>query len=182
MFANQLKYVLSALLTAALAPLQAKAACPDFLDHDLRKLHSSTKVNLCEVASEKPLLIVNTASHCGYTPQFAGLEALQQEYAEEGLVVIGFASNDFRQAAKTEEEAASICYKNYGVSFLMLAPTQVKGDDANPVFAELARQAGPPRWNFNKYLVDRSGKVTEQFGSATAPDSAKLRNAVEDLL
>lgn len=181
MFNHPIKHLLPVLLIAALAPLPG-LACPEFLDHDMRKLHSSTNANLCEVADERPLLIVNTASHCGFTPQFSGLEALHQEYGERGLVVVGFASNDFRQAAKTEEEAASICYKNYGVSFLMFAPTAVKGDSANPVFAELAEQAGAPRWNFNKYLVDRDGKVVAHFGSATAPDSDKLRRAVEKLL
>lgn len=166
----------------ALLPLQAFSACPAFLDQTFRKLHSSDGVNLCTVAEGKPLLMVNTASHCGFTSQFKGLEALHKEYAERGLVVVGFASDDFRQAARTEEEAATICYKNYGVTFLMLAPTHIKGPEANTVFAELARQSQPPAWNFNKYLVDRQGNVTKHFGSATRPQSKALRSAIEDML
>lgn len=165
-----------------LLPLQALSACPAFLDQNFRKLHSSDSVNLCTEAAGKPLLLVNTASHCGFTRQFKGLEALHQDYVDKGLVVVGFASDDFRQAARTEEEAATICYKNYGVTFLMLAPTHVKGPDANAVFAELARQSQPPAWNFNKYLVDDEGKVTGHFGSTTRPQSKVLRSAIEDVL
>ena len=104
--------------------VNAAATCPEFLNHNLRKLHSQDTVNLCEVAAGKPLLIVNTASHCGYTSQFTGLEQLHEAYKDRGLVVVGFASNDFRQEAKDESEAAAICYKNYGVTFTMMAPTR----------------------------------------------------------
>ena len=160
----------------------AFAACPEYLDHAMRKLHSSEQLNLCEVASGQPLLIVNTASHCGYTPQFKGLEALYQKYRERGLVVVGFASDDFRQEAKDEAAAAKVCYVNYGVTFTMVAPSHVKGDDANPVFRELASQTGAPAWNFNKYVVDGSGKVVEQFGSNVSPDSKVLEAAIESVL
>ncbi len=170
------------LLAVAFGAGAARADCPDYLDHELRKLHSSKVVNLCESAAGKPLLIVNTASHCGFTPQFAGLEEIHREYAAQGLAVVGFASDDFRQAAKDEETAAEICYVNYGVTFTMLAPTQVRGDGANPVFAELARQSEAPGWNFNKYVVDRNGEVVAHFGSTTAPDSSALRTAIEDVL
>ncbi|MDX1733643.1 MAG: glutathione peroxidase [Halioglobus sp.] len=160
----------------------AFAECPAFLDHDLRKLHSKESVNLCSLAEGKPLLIINTASHCGFTGQFRGLEALHKQYGERGLQVVGFASDDFRQEADTEAEAADICYVNYGVSFTMIAPSSVRGDDANPVFAELARQSQAPRWNFNKYVVDGTGRVVGQFGSGTTPDSPKLREAIESVL
>lgn len=170
------------LLAGLLASTGAAAACPAYLDHDLRKLHSKDTVNLCDSFEGRPLLIVNTASHCGYTKQFGGLEALSQQYSERGLAVVGFASNDFRQEAKDEAQAADICYKNYGVTFTMIAPSGVKGDDANPVFTELNRQAGKPSWNFNKYLVDRDGNVVERFGSNTRPDDAQLTDAIEKLL
>ena len=160
----------------------ARADCPEFLNHDLRKLHSRDAVNLCELGGGKPMLIVNTASHCGFTPQFKGLEALYQQYKEQGLQVVGFASDDFKQEADDEEKAASICYVNYGVTFTMIAPSHVKGDDANPVFRELARQTKAPKWNFNKYLVDGEGKVVGHFGSMTKPESETLRQAIEGAL
>ena len=166
-----------------LATSQAvSAACPDYMDHSLRKLHSKDQVNLCAVQDGRPMLIINTASHCGYTKQFKGLEALHQEYGDRGLVVVGFASNDFNQEAKDEAKAAEVCYVNYGVTFTMIAPSHVKGDDANPVFQELARQTREPQWNFNKYLVDGSGKVVQQFGSNTNPDSKVLAEAIESVL
>ncbi|MGB1141168.1 MAG: glutathione peroxidase [Halioglobus sp.] len=169
-------------LSGLAASSAAWSACPAYLDHDLRKLHSKDTVNLCEAYEGRPLLIVNTASHCGYTKQFGGLEALNKEYADRGLAVVGFASDDFRQEAKDEAKAADICFKNYGVTFTMIAPSSVKGDEANPVFTELNRQAGKPSWNFNKYLVDSEGNVVQHFGSNTSPDDAELVNAIEELL
>lgn len=160
----------------------ANANCPDFLDVEFRKLHSKDTVNLCEISEGKPLLVINTASHCGYTRQFGGLEALYQQYKDKGLQVVGFASNDFRQEASSEEKAADICYVNYGVTFTMLAPTSVRGDNANSVFTELARQAGAPSWNFNKYLVDTDGTVVDHFGSNIQPQGPELRNAIEQQL
>ncbi len=158
------------------------AACPDYLDHSMRKLHSREQVNLCEVQSGRPMLVINTASHCGYTPQFKGLEALYQQYRERGLAVVGFASDDFRQEAKDEAKAAEVCYVNYGVTFTMIAPSHVKGPEANPVFQELANQSQAPSWNFNKYLVDGDGKVVQHFGSNTRPDSKVLQAAIESVL
>ncbi len=172
--------ILAAFLTMP-SPV-ALAACPEYLDQDLRKLHSRDQVNFCESFPGQPMLLVNTASHCGYTPQFKGLEALHQQYREQGLVVVGFASDDFRQEDDSEEKAAEICFINYGVTFTMLAPTHVRGDEANAVFQELAAQTKAPRWNFNKYVVDKNGKVVAYFGSTTKPDSAKLRDAIEQAL
>jgi len=101
---------------------------------------------------------------------------------EQGLTVVGFASDDFRQEAGNEEKAAAVCYVNYGVTFTMIAPSHVRGEAANPVFRELARQSQPPDWNFNKYLVDRSGRVVGRFGSNTTPESAELLQAIEQVL
>ncbi len=171
---------LAGLLSAA--PVAAAADCPAFLNHDFKKLRSSQSINLCKEYAGRPLLVVNTASHCGYTPQFKGLEALQQKYKARGLVVVGFPSDDFKQEAKDEAETADVCYVNYGVTFTMLSPTPVTGRAANPVFQELNRRSGPPSWNFNKYLVSADGKVVERFDSAVRPDSAELQKAIERLL
>ena len=165
-----------------LGPLSALAACPDYLDHSMRKLHSQETVNFCQAFKDKPLLIINTASHCGYTSQFKGLESLYNKYRERGLVVVGFASDDFRQEARDEASAAEVCYVNYGVTFTMIAPSHVKGAEANPVFRALNGQSQPPSWNFNKYLVDASGKVVQHFGSNTRPDSKVLEAAIESVL
>lgn len=161
----------------------ARAAdCPAYLDHEFTRLHSTQKVNLCDEFAGKPLLIVNTASHCGFTPQFKGLEALHQQYRDRGLVVIGFPSDDFDQEAADQAKTAEICFVNFGVKFTMLAPSAVTGADANPVFTELARQAKAPSWNFNKYLVAPDGRVVRHFGSKVAPESQELQQAVESLL
>ncbi len=157
-------------------------SCPAFLDHDFRKLHSSQMVNLCKAFAGKPMLIVNTASHCGFTPQFKGLEAVHEQYKGKGLVVVGFSSDDFNQEAKDEAKVAETCFVNFGVTFTMLAPQKVKGPGANPVFRELAKQTEAPSWNFNKYLVAADGRVLKHFGSRVAPDSAEFRAAVEQLL
>jgi glutathione peroxidase len=156
--------------------------CPTFLNNDFRKLHSSQSVNLCKAYAGKPMLIVNTASHCGFTPQFKGLEAIHAKYKDRGLVVVGFSSDDFNQEAKDEAEAADTCFLNYGVTFTMLAPQHVKGPDANPVFKELARQSQAPGWNFNKYLVLPDGKVSQYFDSKVTPDSQQFSDAVEKIL
>lgn len=161
---------------------EAAMACPEYLQGEYRKLHSSDTVNLCELATDKPMLVINTASHCGFVKQFKGLEELHEKYKERGLVVVGFASDDFNQEAKDEEEAADVCFVNFGVTFTMLAPTHVKGENANPLFKSLAAQASEPKWNFNKYLLDKNGKLTEHFGSTDAPDSKKVNKAIEAVL
>lgn len=162
-------------------PQPSGTSCPAYLDHDFKRLRSPESLNLCSYAG-RPMLIVNTASHCGFTGQFEGLEALHQKYRARGLVVVGFPSDDFHQEANDEAETAEVCFVNYGVKFPMLAPTPVRGKDANPVFRELARQTREPSWNFNKYLVAADGRVVAQFGSTTAPDSPALASAIEKLL
>ncbi len=157
-------------------------ACPSALDHTFRKLHSKETVHLCDLYSAgKPVLIVNTASHCGYTKQFASLEALYQKYKDQGVQVIGFSSDDFNQEAKNEERAASVCYKNYGVTFTMLAPTSVKGEKANPTFAELSKKSKEPSWNFNKYLLMADGSV-KHYGSSTKPVSSSIEISIQKAL
>ncbi len=158
------------------------AECPAYLNQDLQMLRSKETINICKAYAGKPLLIVNTASHCGFTPQFKGLQAVYDKYKDQGLVVIGFPSNDFRQEAKDDAETAEVCYINYGVKFTMVSESAVKGDSANPIFKELARQTKAPTWNFNKYVVQPDGKVAAYFASATAPDSATITKAIEAVL
>nr|WP_249199410.1 glutathione peroxidase [Photobacterium sp. GJ3] len=175
------------LITAALAawiPAQAKTeTCPALLDHEFGKLNSTDKMNLCEQFKGKVLLFVNTASQCGFTPQYKGLETLYQTYKDQGFAVIGFPSNDFFQDRGSEENTAKICYLDYGVTFPMVNRSAVRGSDANPVFHQLAEDSGvTPKWNFYKYLVDREGKVVTVFASTTKPDDSQLTHSIEQLL
>lgn len=170
--------VLSLLVSVA----QADSQCPDWLNQNLRLLHSGNSKNLCAAFAGRPLLIVNTASHCGYTRQFSGLEAIHKKYKDRGLAVLGFPSDDFFQEEDAEADAAKICYVNYGVSFDMFAPSHVRGGDANPVFAELGKVEQSPKWNFYKYLVDRNGKIVASFGSTTEPDGEEFIAAIEALV
>lgn len=175
-----------ALLLAAslgLGVMPARAAdCPAWLDHELPMLRAAGTVNLCKAAAGKPLLVVNTASYCGYTSQFRGLEALHQKYRDRGLVVVGFPSDDFNQEDADQARTAEVCYINYGVKFTMLAPSPVTGNAANPVFRELARQSRAPGWNFNKYLVAPDGRVVKYFGSSVDPAARELTDAIEQQL
>lgn len=171
------------MLAAALAGTAQLAAADEnaLLGHELRRLHSSEMVNL-ETYAGQPLLIVNTASHCGYTKQFGGLEAVHKKYEERGLKVLGFSSNDFNQEAD-EEKAAEVCFVNFGVTFDMFATVPVRGKNAHPLFKELARQSGQaPRWNFHKYVVDRDGRVVAAFPSSVRPDSSGVEAAIERVL
>ena len=173
------------LMTIALGAIlmTSTAQAYDWFDHDMRRLHSSEVVNVKELAADaSAVLLVNTASHCGFTGQFEGLEALHQEYAGKGLKVIGFSSDSFNQEADDEAAAAETCFVNFGVTFDMMATVPVRGSNAHPIFAEVARQTRAPRWNFNKYLVSPDGEVVEVFGALTGPDSRKLRRAIDRLL
>jgi glutathione peroxidase len=159
-----------------------RAACPEYLNQSFKKLHSEKSLNICETYAGKPLLIVNTASYCGYTPQFAGLEKLYKAYKDKGLVVLGFASNDFDQEDKNEKKIADVCFINYGVTFDVFSPIHVTGGSAHPLFKELASQSRAPAWNFNKYLVNGDGKVLKYFESNVTPESVVMKQAIEDLL
>ncbi len=160
----------------------AMADCPEWLNHSMKRLHSSETVNLCEEYAGKPIFIVNTASHCGFTPQFTALESMHQKYGERGVGFLGVPSNSFFQEASSEEKAADVCYVNYGVSFTMLSPIDVTGRDAHPLFKELARQTAAPKWNFYKYVVDRNGQVAGRFGSRIKPDDPKITQLLDELV
>ncbi|MDI5836171.1 glutathione peroxidase [Shewanella xiamenensis] len=170
------------ILTSLMSTSALAATCPSYLDVEVRKLHSEQSVNLCELTQGKPVLLVNTASNCGYTPQFKALEALHQQYKDKGLVVIGFPSDDFFQEENDEKDTAKVCYINYGVTFTMLATSPVRGSDANSVFKYLGDKAGSPKWNFYKYVVSGDGNTVQQFNSKVNPDSAELKQAIESVL
>lgn len=165
---------------AMAADTPASPACPDFLNYSVRKLHSKEVVNLCTFyRSGAPLLIVNTASHCGYTKQFKGLEALYQNYKDQGLVVLGFPSNTFKQEEDNEMGTATVCYENYGVTFPMFEKVDVRGSGTHPLFAALAGKTESPSWNFNKYLVAGEKADVTHFGSNEDPQGGKLEAAIK---
>ena len=155
--------------------------CPEAFNHTLNRLHSANSDNLCELmVGKKAVLFVNTASHCGFNKQFAGLEALHQKYKDQGLLILGFPSNSFLQESSSAEKTANICFKDFGVTFPMFATTPVRGKQANPVFAYLAEKSVSPSWNFNKYLW-AAGEV-QQFGSKTKPMASELEAAIVKVL
>ena len=160
------------------------AADTVLLDQDFRRLASEDVVNLEEAYSGKVVLVVNTASKCGNTPQYDGLETLYQEYAEQGLVVLGFPSNDFLgQEPGTEEQIQEFCRLTYKVKFPMFEKVTVKKGEAHPFFDDLAAAAGTyPTWNFHKYLIGRNGKVITEFSPGTKPYDGKIIAEIESAL
>ena len=160
----------------------SSAQCLDFLKHTEQKLHSSQQVDLCELTAGKTVLIVNTASNCGYTPQFKALEALHKQYKDQGLVVIGFPSDDFFQEEDDEKDTAKVCFVNYGVTFTMLSPVHVWGGNAHAIFKTLAEKTTAPKWNFYKYLISADGKTIKHFNSKVTPDSETFISDVKSLL
>lgn len=159
-------------------------ACSPLLDTSVRPLAGKEPVHLCEPYDGKVLLIVNTASKCGFTPQYEGLEAMHAKYEAQGFAVLGFPSNEFMgQEPGTETEIKAFCTLTYGVKFPMFEKTKVKGDDASVLYKRLREATGEaPGWNFHKYVVDRNGKVVRSFGSRTKPDDPELVGLVEKLI
>ncbi len=157
-------------------------SCSDLLNSELRVLDSSEKRNMCEYKGDV-LLVVNVASRCGYTYQYEGLQALYDKYKDQGLTIIGIPSRDFRQEYSEESSVAEFCSTEYGVNFPMFATTKVRGDKAHPFYKKLSVQSGmTPNWNFNKYLIDRNGKVYKGYRAKVKPDSDLLINSIEKLL
>jgi len=161
---------------------QAPASCPAVLKHSFKRLQDETPQDLCQYAG-KVVLVVNTASYCGYTKQYEGLEKLYSKYSGRGLVVLGFPSNDFKQEDADAKKIADLCFNTYGVKFPMFTSTVVSGNAANPLYAELIKATGnQPKWNFNKYLIDRNGKVVEYFPSKVTPEDPALVGKIEQAL
>jgi glutathione peroxidase len=174
---------LLAALGTSLIAVAAHATCPAMLAHTFNSLVGDKPVDLCQYAG-KAVLVVNTASRCGYTPQYAGLEQLYRKYRARGFVILGFPANDFgQQEPGSNADVARFCEENYGVSFPMFE--KAAGDKplkANPLYAKLIAATGrAPQWNFHKYLIDRRARVVS-FDSAVEPESAEVLRAIESAL
>ena len=188
-----LKHYLSILLVGLTWTLAAQAnpvsettpvatACPALLQHNVLRLQDEKPQALCQYAGQV-VLVVNTASYCGFTSQYKGLEALYARYKDRGLVVLGFPSNDFAQEKGSNKDIADFCENTFGVKFPMFAASSVKGDQANPFFKQLVAQGAPaPKWNFYKYLIGRDGKLVDSYSSMTTPDSRSLISAIDKAL
>ena len=168
---------------APASPAPASPACPPILKHSFNRLQDEAPQDLCQYAG-KVILMVNTASYCGFTGQYEGLEALYAKYQARGLVVLGFPSNDFgQQEPGSNKEIADFCFNTYAVRFPMFAKTVVSGPERNALYATLAKESGTtPKWNFYKYLIDRNGRVVDSYNSTTSPQGKRLVAAIEKLL
>jgi len=172
--------ILVAMLFSAAA--HASAPCPPLLNHALKDI-DGTAQNLCAYAGQV-VLVVNTASQCGYTGQYKGLQSLYEKYGKEGFVVLGFPANDFGgQEPGSNAVIKDFCESNYEVDFPLFSKVGVTARNANPFHEALARASGQrPQWNFHKYLIDRSGTRVLSFASAVDPESRDLVRSIEDML
>ena len=164
-------------------PFARASGCPALWSHTVDRLQDEKPQDLCQFAG-RVVLVVNTASFCGFTPQYRALEAVYERYRARGLVVLGFPSNDFgQQEPGTHADIAELCENSFGVRFPMFVKTAVRGPQAHPLFQELARRSGQaPGWNFHKYLVDRQGREVRSFASQQRPDGPVMTQAIESLL
>jgi len=179
---NAVATLLMAVLITTAASAATPGACPATLNHTLLRLQDEKPQSLCQY-SGKVILAVNTASYCGFTGQYKGLEALHAKYQARGLVVLGFPSNDFAQEKGSNKEIADFCENTFGVKFPMFAASSIRGEQANPFFKNLMAQgATAPKWNFYKYLIGRDGKLIDSYSSMSEPDSRSLTGAIERAL
>ncbi len=165
------------------APASAAATCPTLLNHRFDRLQDEKPQDLCQYAG-KVVLVVNTASFCGFTSQYKALEALHSRLQSRGLVVLGFPANDFgRQEPGSNQAISDFCENTFGVQFPMFTKTSVVGAGANPLHRQLAARTGQvPQWNFHKYLIDRSGQTVRSFPSATEPNDPALMRELEKMI
>ncbi len=163
---------------------EADKECDHLLEHSFRSLGGEAPRRLCDSHAGQVILVVNTASQCGYTYQYAALEHLYGEFREQGFVVIGFPSNDFGgQEPGNEQEIESFCRNQYSIQFPMYEKLHAKEALAHPFFKDLAQQAGEfPRWNFHKYLINRDGKVVGSWRSAVEPDAKVITERIKQYL
>ncbi|MBU3600132.1 glutathione peroxidase [Polynucleobacter sp. 30F-ANTBAC] len=165
-------------------PKESQAmTCPPLLSQQFLRLQDEAPQNLCQY-NGKVILVVNTASYCGFTSQYDDLEKVFAKYKDQGFVVLGFPTNDFgKQEPGNNKEIAEFCHNTYGVKFPMFAKTTLSGPDANPLFKGLIEKTGTkPRWNFYKYIIDRQGNVVDSFNSMTSPSNKKITSLIEKLL
>jgi glutathione peroxidase len=168
--------------SASESALSSEAACPRLLQHTVARLQDEKPQNLCQYAG-RVVVVVNTASFCGFTSQYKGLEALSAKYKDRGLVVLGFPSNDFSQEPDSNAKIADFCESSFGVKFPMFVKTTVRGTDASPLFKQLSQQTGaPPKWNFYKYIISRDGKEVKSFSSMTGPQDKSFVQEIEKQL
>jgi glutathione peroxidase len=174
--------MMGGMVVATAGNLAWAASCTPLLDHRMTTLQGNPQ-DFCQYEG-KVVLAVNTASYCGYTQQYAGLEALYQKYKSRGLVVLGFPSNDFgKQEPGSNAEVADFCERTFQVKFPMFEKSRVAAGSANPFYAQLAKATGKtPQWNFHKYLVSRDGKTVKSFASDVTPDSPAFLDELEKLL
>lgn len=165
-----------------MSPESSAADCPSLLNHRFQSLQGKP-VDLCQYRG-KTLLVVNTASHCGYTEQYKGLQALYDKYRDRGLVVLGFPANDFgKQEPGSNAEVADFCERTFKVKFPMIEKTAVIGDKVNPVYEALFKATGErPKWNFHKYLVAPNGTTVKSFPSKVSPDSPEIQAEIDKLI
>ena len=169
------------LITFGASHMSFAASCPDLYNHQFTTLQGA-KINLCDY-QDKPILVVNTASKCGFTPQFEGLEGLYKKHKEQGLLIIGFPSNDFRQESGDDKQIGDFCKMTYGVEFPMVSKSSVAGKNANPFYKQLALKSGStPQWNFYKYVIAPGGKEVTAFESTVQPNSADIANKIKPYL
>jgi glutathione peroxidase len=169
------------LIVLTLAQNVFAADCPILLNRTITTLQGD-KINLCQYAG-KPILVVNTASRCGFTPQFDKLEAMYSKFGQQGLLVLGFPSNDFKQELATNGEIANFCKSTYKVKFPMSEPSIVTGTNANDLFKALAKSTGmEPQWNFHKYLISADGKTVYSFATEVEPDSNVIMDKIKPML
>ena len=163
-------------------PQLATGACPRVLQHTVLRLQDEKPQALCQYAGQV-VVVVNTASYCGFTSQYKGLEALSAKYKDRGLVVLGFPSNDFSQEPDSNAKIADFCENTFGVKFPMFAKTTVRGPDALPLYKQLADITGTtPKWNFYKYVISRDGQHIKSFSSMTGPQDKSFVQEVEKQL
>ena len=168
--------------TARAQSAPSPVACPVMLQHTFLRLQDEKPQELCQYAG-KVLLVVNTASFCGFTSQYEGLEALSSKYKDRGLVVLGFPSNDFSQEKGSNKEIADFCENTFNVKFPMFVKSRVSGSGANPLFKQLASASSTPaRWNFYKYIVSRDGNKVSGFNSTVDPKDPRFIKALESML
>lgn len=160
------------------ATSMANAACSELYNHQFTTLQGD-KINLCDY-QDKPILVVNTASKCGFTPQFESLEGLYSNYKDKGLLVVGFPSNDFRQEYSSDKQIGDFCKMTYSVKFPMITKTSVTGANANPFYKQLAGKTGQaPSWNFFKYVVMPGGKEVYAYTSDVRPDAPEIMSKIK---